>query len=609
MTDGILEFLIANCYAGQKRTGKRKQFVFLNGEEVWKGPYKQDKIDTIMERSAIFKSWKTPLVVHPLRVEGEWIVFPNITREYPIEKNFLNEESYSEYKYCVAERSIVDKMNNVLLKNKWIYDIPELVEACVHMWLLGVGDVGMFNVLIDQQKQLIHVIDYEEYASKTREGEVFYFSKDPAVKFNWYENVARHYGEVARRLERLRELSPDLSVKMTCAIELLNKHGREGKLSLDVKMKEVKEVTEKMKGLQVSNNGQMEWHGMFGSTITYSGYKMDVMKSGIQKYIRRGMVDKALYCGFEMFRLGEIGGNAAVTNLFNRIRIIAAEDVGVADFSVVIAVIDYVNRGERNPAILKGMIKALAECKKTRVGSHLCNVYKRPESREYARSKGILIDSDYAEEDEKFIEQHKNEQPFKDVENEDLKGCALIFYKRLLDRNFNAVTWWGFFEHYAATDNLKIKMRDAYYDGNKWRKSSRPISILFDVLDMFVDKNAMNVIKMACFSMAEPKPTKNKPNPRNDTKYMPVLSISAALFDVKYEYVSIPGDNSGLKNLLSGKYELEVDDYVIDKHTSEGAQKGKTRKDFVNEGAVVYPEDMRFHFDQLADVYMGCKKF
>ena len=34
--------------------------------------------------------------------------------------------------------------------------------------------------------------------------------------------------------------------------------------------------------------------------VTWNGHPADVMKSGLQKYIRRGMVDKALYCAREL---------------------------------------------------------------------------------------------------------------------------------------------------------------------------------------------------------------------------------------------------------------------------------------------------------------------
>jgi len=38
----------------------------------------------------------------------------------------------------------------------------------------------------------------------------------------------------------------------------------------------------------------------FRNEITWNGYNSDVMKSGIQKYIRRGILEKALYCAGEL---------------------------------------------------------------------------------------------------------------------------------------------------------------------------------------------------------------------------------------------------------------------------------------------------------------------
>lgn len=596
MVDNILSDLKDKCFAGQKRTGKSKQFVFLCGDEVWKGPYKQDKINTILSRSEVLKRWRTPLIVHPLRVEQEWIVFPNIGKDYPIEKYFWNQESYSEHGYWVAERNIVDKMNNVILENKWLYDMPEIIEACVHLWILGVGDTGFFNILADQQKKLVYVIDYEENAGNIREGECFYFSKDPAMKFKWYGNVAKHYSEIAKKLENL---DPNFSEEIDHAIRLLLHYSKN-------------DIVDKMDQLQMSEaketdgTGKMQWKGMFGGTTTFSGYKMDVIKSGLQKYIRRGIVDKALYCGFELFRLGEVGGEAGMTNLFNRLRIIAAEDIGVAGFNSAIAVINMINQGIRDPGSLKSAIEMLGFSQKTRIGSHLCNVYKRPECIAYAKTKGIIIDTGYEIEDEKFISEHTSDDVFRDIVNEDLKACAIMFYKRLFEKDFNAVAWWGFFDYYANLDNVKVKMRNAYYDGNKWRKSTKPISILFDVLDMFVDKFAMNVLKQAYFDIPESKPTAKKPHPSSENRAIFVLGIVAALYGIKYEKVDIVPNNEGLDDLLNGRYKLEIDDYVIDKHTAEGAQKGKTRVDFVKEGAIVIPEDMSYHYDDLVEIYMNC---
>ena len=63
---------------------------------------------------------------------------------------------------------------------------------------------------------------------------------------------------------------------------------------------------------------------------TWNGHRSDLVKSGLQKYIRRGMMDKALYCAGEMdlFK-GEDRGEAVRTNFVHRLMVVFLEDVGV----------------------------------------------------------------------------------------------------------------------------------------------------------------------------------------------------------------------------------------------------------------------------------------
>jgi hypothetical protein len=41
--------------------------------------------------------------------------------------------------------------------------------------------------------------------------------------------------------------------------------------------------------------------------VSWNGYRADVLKSGIQKYIRRGVTEKALYCAGELDLFKEAG--------------------------------------------------------------------------------------------------------------------------------------------------------------------------------------------------------------------------------------------------------------------------------------------------------------
>jgi hypothetical protein len=61
-----------------------------------------------------------------------------------------------------------------------------------------------------------------------------------------------------------------------------------------------------------------------------------------------------------------------------------------------------------------------------------------------------------------------------------------------------------------------------------------------------------------------------------------------------------------INNLLTGNYNFQLDDYVVDMHTKAGREKGMNRKDFVSQGAVVSNRDSRFdneYYKALEDIY------
>jgi hypothetical protein len=67
----------------------------------------------------------------------------------------------------------------------------------------------------------------------------------------------------------------------------------------------------------------------FRHQVSWNGYPLDLVKSGLQKYIRRGETAKALYCAGEidLFKTAEKEGEVVRTNLLNRFLVIYMEDV------------------------------------------------------------------------------------------------------------------------------------------------------------------------------------------------------------------------------------------------------------------------------------------
>jgi len=117
------------------------------------------------------------------------------------------------------------------------------------------------------------------------------------------------------------------------------------------------------------------------------GYSVDVLKSGLQKYIRRGETAKALKMAEELDRFAEVGdgsGERIRTNFIHRIQIIFLEDVGGGNIKLWSQMREWIDvlwlerkkpAGERNRgnevAVIQTMVKTLCASKRTRISSHL----------------------------------------------------------------------------------------------------------------------------------------------------------------------------------------------------------------------------------------------
>jgi len=73
----------------------------------------------------------------------------------------------------------------------------------------------------------------------------------------------------------------------------------------------------------------------FRNEKSISGYSWDVVKSGLQKYIRRNNVDMALKMAFEMYCFDYLeGGQRILTNGLHRLQVIFLEDIGCGNLNL-----------------------------------------------------------------------------------------------------------------------------------------------------------------------------------------------------------------------------------------------------------------------------------
>jgi len=340
--------------------------------------------------------------------------------------------------------------------------------------------------------------------------------------------------------------------------------------------------------------GYMDWKGPFGGSTTYSNIKLDIAKSALQKYIRRNMKEKALLAAFELYRFSEIPeAKAIVTNLYNRLAIIANEDIGPANLSLVLEVTRLVESKDRNTGVLYQMVKLLSESKKSRFPSHCWRSYSNPDGRKVAEELGLPLDNSFTPDDLLFIEEHRNCDLFVESDPENIRCYLLTFWKRLIGKDFNAFTWCYFYLEVTKDLTLKSK-RKKFINGNTRCNTGKSDILLWKVLSKFLDIETHDILVEAYYNQSESRPFLQ-------------LAVVVALYGLKYEKVNIiadPNNDKHIDDMLNARYEMiKIEDFVIDKHTKDGRNSGMTAKDFVDEGAIVIPEDMTYHNELLVKIY------
>ncbi len=591
---------------GQPRTSKYKQYVILKGQWVYKGPYNPDRLARLLERCRWLKYWQTAHAVLPMEsidtIDGKFIKFPNLITTQLVESTD-HKESFTGRQYRIVKRVGLLKLNQCLLQEKWIYNRcgQSLLLALIQLWLLGTGDMGLCNILACLLTRRVYLVDFDESRSKEREDAEFYFSKPAGKKYQWHDNMQRFYPSVVSKLQRMLsdKTNQPFTERINRAIILLRKFSPPPAISSSITTSSstISEAAYSPK-FRLINIGRMKWGGPFNGTTTFSGHSLDIVKSALQKYIRRGITDKALYAAFELWRLAQVGGVDGQTNMYNRLAIICAEDIGPADLDLAVYVINYVitevkSRKDRSPPKLAAIVQLMAQCMKTRVMSHIWRTFATDVGRSLAIKRGRVIDVGRTPPGVISCRNSTVVKRFFRADDPDvIIPPAYLFYHHLLNRDYNAVYWLA--EYLKVSDGLKVKAR---------RRRTKPIIIIWQMLADFLAPSLVETLSKAYFTLSEGRP-------------FLMTVVTAALYRTGKKWVTkdassdvvqlvdVWKNHSSLVELLSGKYDFTIDDYVIDKHTREGGRRGKTHADFVREGALINNEHPRYKDAQLAEIYM-----
>lgn len=310
----------------------------------------------------------------------------------------------------------------------------------------------------------------------------------------------------------------------------------------------------------------------FRNEVSWNGFGSDVMKSGLQKYIRRGNIEKALFCAGELdlFKEAPERGEIIRTNFLHRLMIIYLEDVAnLTIFNTIErklneAIAERVFPEKRNKTkeekLISDVVVLLCRSKKGRIGSHIRAVFNPKYNTHTLLSKYPSIKCLWDD-----IEENKKKQGGK----EEFEYNCELFKKYLKAKNILAV-------YYA----FQIDMADTKLKTRVFGKS-KPVWFIFkELMNPFNQKTIEKFMGWYKFHMDTIK--------ENFLCWLIPLLFELGVVP-EGEKVKFEVDEfcEGWERNRRGE-KFEVDDYVLDRHTRKGA--GKSLVEFAVNGAYVENE-------------------
>jgi hypothetical protein len=349
------------------------------------------------------------------------------------------------------------------------------------------------------------------------------------------------------------------------------------------------------------------------SSISFNGHPYDEVLSAVQKYIRRGEVEKAVYAAIEadLFSLidpkaGKAATNAKArrTNFINRLRVIVGEEIGVANPSLLLHFDQLYqewlqNRESVNPqnaatarrALIK-MVTTLAISKKIRLVSDIKAVYFH-NSPTVPQEKSV---------ESLFMSCLKN------YSDEAFTYMSLI----IMEKGGLAAGQSHIYGLLKQHISLLSGQHDAKYIENMNR--------IMEICERY-QYGTSRVWSLRLAGGLRPRqPDIGFSGKRDEWIYviLPVLYVLRVKDLASWNFNAI--DMTELSNTitddqvtayysrnLSGQQPLEFDSYVIDMHTRKGKTARKGSVEFAQEGALVVNEELSLLNPKYRAIYISSK--
>ena len=326
---------------------------------------------------------------------------------------------------------------------------------------------------------------------------------------------------------------------------------------------------------------------VYRNVVTINKINLQLLKSALQKFCRRNMTHKAIWCCLEwgLLRCDNKAEKSTlksvITNLRNRLRIIYVEDTSIANINLLklidknINIIDFDSnpKGINMDKEIVNIVSNISQSYHTRICSFVNSIYK------------IYTNKAFYEKQNKYISYFPNvKKCYEYIENNTDKSIEDNFYNTLLNKNIVCF-------YYARKLSIGENGKDIFGKKDKvfpiirkvYNEVNKTLEIKLDLSYVDITQKWYNEIK------------------NSEAFLMYFLPILVICFPYKLDgrLPKFFNYEEEWKNLVMYNIEkpvIEIEQYVMDMHTKEGNKRGfnKTNLEgiehFIKQGAYVNDE-------------------
>ena len=351
----------------------------------------------------------------------------------------------------------------------------------------------------------------------------------------------------------------------------------------------------------LSKKNDMYYNGsLFNKKIrSYYGYRLDELKSGVQKYLRRRELNKMIWCVVELYLFKFCGekGYIVLSNLINRIKIYLDEEMVFEEWNRYLEVMNlldlfkkkYKDKEYKNEG-LKVLIKIcriLVDSNMIRINSDIKKYFGKGIDKYNLKLKNVEISDEVKLIVSKFIKEGDSDK------NIELFSKFVELFEKKDDECFYYVM------------KLLYNELDGEKGGKRFRRKGCSLIIWEYLIEEGKKKNNEDLNRLILYKLNEYYKLRGE-------KCIFMFSVIYLLkyyedidWDKKIDFGKYDVDDEYINNMFNNRIKIELDSYVIDMHCSRGRKNGKNKIDFVLEGSLIVNEYKKYFKKEWRDMYIN----